>query len=154
MYDLYSTQAFEDKFTYTGKTGNSPVKFTLPDGFAITNGSKELLCAVTADNTVLKLTDFDNLTGATLGYYRILIARQLKYAGFADLTVTGGKTDSGIDYLLFSATFGKERIAVMIALHKTGWLCKSEKAAVLEVYGSEAEVKKLDLKKLCGSFEL
>ena len=142
-----------EKFIYTGETGDSPAKFDLPAGFATTHSSDTLLCAVTADSTVLKLEEFDNLPGATLGYYRTLVSRQLKYAGFTDITVDEGKTADGIGYLLFSAALGKDRIAIMIALHETGWLCKTSKAAVLEVYGTEAEMKKLDLKKLCGSFE-
>lgn len=142
----------DEKFNATPRTGDSPVKFTPPAGFAIVEGTEKVFKAANPDNVVLKLAKFDNLPGADLDYYKNLIDRQLKSASFSNVKFNSSSTPAGVKYLTVTANYAGHTLAVMVAIYPDGWICKTDKVSVLEIYGPETAMKKIDFKSTFNSF--
>ena len=142
-----------EEFKATPDTDDTPLKFALPSGFAITTGTDEIFKAANSDNAVLKLECFDNLPGADLAYYKNLIARQLKYASYSNIAFAENTTANGVKYLNVTAVYATDSLSVMVAIYPEGWLCKEDKVAVLEIHGPTEAMKKIDFEKIFKSFE-
>lgn len=142
-----------EKFHSHGIFGDQPASFELPGGFAITHSTKHALYAANADNVGMTLMPFDNIPGADLTYYQILIEKQLKYVGYTGISVKRSRTASGVEYLYVTAVSGRNSFAAMVAIYRDGWIFKDEKVSVLQLYGPADAMKKIDLNKFYRSFE-
>lgn len=142
-----------EKFNSSGKFADQPASFELPGGFAITHSTKHAFFAANADSVGMALMPFDNMPGADLTYYQILIEKQLKYVGYTGISVKRSRTASGVEYLYVTAFSGRNSFAAMVAIYRDGWIFKDEKVSVLQLYGPVEAMKKIDLDKFYRSFE-
>ena len=127
-------------FSSSTSCDEQPAKIKFPAHFVIVSSDGSSIVAADADSNVFIMQKHLNIKGATLEYYKKLIAGQLEYAGYSNIK-TEEKVNNSRKYLTISARKNKKAYHLAIFIVDEGLIFCDKKVYVAELFGNADQVK-------------
>ena len=144
-YIIKSDTAIKDEFA---------VKSTLPEGFVTCYRDKDVIKAIDGNMSVLQVKSHDDLPGATPEFYQKLITKHLKENNYKEVAHKKlALPDNRRGCLVSTSNDGTTYNAAVIFYQKTGWFRKQNKVLVIELYGKNANMEKVNMNEIIKGFQ-
>ena len=130
------------------------VKSTLPAGFVTCYRDKDVIKAIDGNMSVLQVKTHDDLPGATTEFYQKLITKHLKENNYKEVAHKKlALPDNRRGCLVSTSNDGSTYNAAVIFYQKTGWFRKQNKVLVIELYGKNANMEKVNINEIIKGFQ-
>lgn len=140
-------------FSSSTSCDEQPAKIKFPAHFVIVSSDASSIVAADADSNVFIMQRHLNIKGATLEYYKKLIAGQLEYAGYSNIKTEEKVNNSRQKYLTISARKNKKAYHLAIFIVDEGLIFCDKKVYVAELFGNADQVKPEDFQTILDTVD-
>ena len=130
------------------------VKSTLPAGFVTCYRDKDVIKAIDGNMSVLQVKTHDDLPGATPEFYQKLITKHLKENNYKEVVHKKLALPDNLRGCLvaFNNNDYTSYVAV-VSYQKNSWFRKQNKVLVIELYGKNSNVEKVNMNDIIKGFK-